>query len=295
MTIAASNGMKCGQLIEMGHVPFGTYPPTQFQAAVRAVGARLPRVWLGLRISGLLRHILKATTHGPIDVTVLGQRMRLRLLDNACERRLMVTPQFFDPEELDLLRGAMRRDFQFIDVGANVGTYTVFVGKLVGPGSRILAIEPQAQALERLRENLELNEVNAQIAPFAVGDAEGEVGFVVDSQNLGFTSINLQRRGRGERHIVRLPVRRLIDLVREAGFERIDAMKVDIEGAEDIALLPFFEEAPQALWPKLLIVENNRAEWRRDCVAYLEARGYRSRKVAGNVVLQRGEMLASVR
>jgi FkbM family methyltransferase len=287
--------MKCGQLIEMGHVPFGTYPPTQFQAAVRAVGARLPRVWLGLRISGLLRHLLKATTHGPIDVTVLGQRMRLRLLDNACERRLMVTPQFFDPEELELLRGAMRRDFQFIDVGANVGTYTVFVGKLVGPGSRILAIEPQAQALERLRENLELNEVNAQIAPFAVGDAEGEVDFVVDSQNLGFTSINLQRRGRGERHIVRLPVRRLIDLVREAGFERIDAMKVDIEGAEDIALLPFFEEAPQALWPKLLIVENNRAEWRRDCVAYLEAHGYRSHKVAGNVVLQHGETLASVR
>jgi FkbM family methyltransferase len=246
---------------------------------------------LGLRISGLLRHVLKATTHGPIDVTVLGQRMRLRLLDNACERRLMVTPQFFDPEELELLRGAMRPDFQFIDVGANVGTYTVFVGKQVGHGSRILAIEPQAEALERLRENLALNEVHAQIAPLAVGDAEGEVDFVVDSANLGFTSINLERRGRGERHIVRLPVRRLIDLVREAGFERIDAMKVDIEGAEDIALLPFFEEAPQALWPKLLIVENNRAEWRRDCVAYLEARGYQARKVSGNVVLQLGEPL----
>jgi FkbM family methyltransferase len=279
----------------MGHDPFGTYPPTQFQSAVRAVGARLPRVWLGLRISGLLRHVLKATTRGPIDVTVLGQRMRLRLLDNACERRLMVTPQFFDPEELKLLRGAMRPDFQFIDVGANVGTYTVFVGKLVGRGSRILAIEPQAEALERLRENLQLNEIDAHIAPFAVGEAEGEVDFVVDSANLGFTSINLQRRGRGERHIVRLPVRRLIDLVREARFERIDAMKVDIEGAEDIALLPFFDEAPQALWPKLLIVENNRAEWRRDCVAYLEARGYRAREVSGNVILQRGETLRGTR
>jgi len=273
----------------MGHVPFGTYPPTQFQAAVRAVGACLPRVWLGLRISGLLRHVLKATTRGPIDVMVLGQRMRLRLLDNACERRLMVTPQFFDPEELEILRGAMRPDFQFIDVGANVGTYAVFVGKLVGSGSRILAIEPQAEALERLVENLKLNDVHAHIAPFAVGDAEGEVEFVADSANLGFTSINLQRRGRGERRIVRLPVRRLIDLVREAGFERIDAMKVDIEGAEDIALLPFFEEAPQALWPKLLIVENNRAEWQRDCVAYLEARGYGARKVSGNVILQLSE------
>ena len=94
---------------------------------------------------------------------------------------------------------------------------------------------------------------------------------------------------------MRLPVRRLIDLVREAGFERIDAMKADIEGAEDVALLPFFEEAPQALWPRLLIVENNRAEWRRDCIAFLEARGYRSHKVAGNIVLQRGETLRRAR
>ena len=92
----------------------------------------------------------------------------------------MVTPQFFDPDELELLRGTMRPDFQFIDLGANVGTYTLFVGRLVGPGSRILAIEPQAEALERLHENLALNEVDAQIAPVAVGDAEGEVEFVVD-------------------------------------------------------------------------------------------------------------------
>ena len=40
-------------------------------------------------------------------------------------------------------------------------------------------------------------------------------------------------------------MRKLLGLVKEHGFERIDALKADIEGAEDLALLPFMEEAPR--------------------------------------------------
>lgn len=268
---------------------FGTYPPTTLQAVVRSIGQRLPSNWPGRRASGWLRYLLQATARRPIDVTVLGQRMRLRLrlTDNACERRLMVTPQFFDPKELENLRRVMRPDFQFVDVGANIGIYSVFVGTLAGPGARILAIEPQPQLVERLRENIALNGINVRIAPFAVADRDGEIEFAVDTNNFGFTSLNLslERKGRGERRIVRLPVRRLIDLVREAGFERIDALKADIEGAEDLALLPFMEEAPQSLWPKLIIIENNPDEWRRNCVSFLKERGYRQIAGRSNIVL----------
>jgi FkbM family methyltransferase len=271
--------------------PFGTYPPTALQAAVRNIGQRLPFNWPGRRASGWLRYLLQTTARRPIDVTVMGQRMRLRLRlkDNACERRLMVTPQFFDPKELENLRRVMRPDFQFVDVGANVGVYSVFVGTLAGPGARILAIEPQPQLVERLRENIALNGINVRIAPFAVADRDGEIEFAVDTNNFGFTSLNLslERKGRGERRIVRLPVRRLIDLVRDAGFERIDALKVDIEGAEDLALLPFMEEAPQSLWPKLIIIENNPDEWRRNCVTFLKERGYRQIAGRSNIVLCR--------
>ena len=270
--------------------PFGTYPPTLVQSAVRGIGERLPANWPGKRISGWLRHYLQVTARAPIDVTVLGQRMRLRLGDNACERRLMVTPHFFDPGELAILRGMMRPDFQFVDVGANVGVYSLFVGNLAGGDARILAIEPQQEMLDRLRENIALNGLNVQVAPVGVSDHDGVIEFAVDTNNFGYTSLNTDRKGRGARRIVRMPVRRLIDLVREAGFTRIDALKADIEGAEDLALLPFMEEAPPSLWPALFIIERNGGEWRRDCAAFLKQRGYRQVPMYGNLALRRADV-----
>lgn len=267
--------------------PFGTYPPTRLQDAVCDIGRRLPPNWFGRRFSGWLRHLLQSTARRPIDMTILGQRMRLHLGDNACERRLMVTPQFFDPEELQILRSQVRPGFQFIDLGANVGTYSIFVGTLAGPGARILAVEPQEALLMRLRENIALNGLDIQVAPFAVGDREGIIEFAVDLNNLGFTSLNTGRKGRGERRLIRLPMRKLLGVVREHGFERIDALKADIEGAEDRALLPFMEEAPRTLWPRLMILENSENEWQRDCVTFLRERGYvRVPTPGANVVLR---------
>ncbi len=267
--------------------PFGTFPPTRLQSAVRDIGQRLPKNRPGLRVSGLLRSLLRRTARRPIDVTVLGQRMRLHLGDNACERRLMVTPQFFDPVELEILRSVVRSNFHFIDLGANVGTYSMFVGMLAGPDARILAVEPQESILKRLRANVALNNLDIRVAPVAVGDREGTIEFAVDTSNLGFTSLNTQRKGRGERRMIKLPVRKLLGLVEEHGFKRIDALKADIEGAEDLAILPFMEEAPRSLWPRLVILESSPREWRRNCVTFLQELGYvRVPVPGGNVVLQ---------
>jgi FkbM family methyltransferase len=205
--------------------------------------------------------------------------------DNACERRLMVTPHFFDPNELMVLRQAMRPGFRFIDLGANVGAYTVFVGVTAGPGAKLLAIEPQRRLANRLRENLDLNGVEADVVMVGVSDHDGETEFTIDTNNLGFTSLKGDRGGRGKKHVSSFPVRRLSGLVADFGYDRIDALKADIEGAEDLALIPFIEDAPKPLWPRIIILEPNASEWRRDCVAFLKARGYEEVYRGGNVVL----------
>ena len=84
-------------------------------------------------------------------------------------------------------------------------------------------------------------------------------------------------------------MRPLLALVQEHGFERIDALKIDIEGAEDLALLPFFEQAARALWPRLVFIENNIGEWRRDCIGELVNLGYQRQFVSsGNEALVLG-------
>ena len=72
---------------------------------------------------------------------------------------------------------------------------------------------------------------------------------------------------------------RLMDLVAKYQLTKIDAIKIDVEGAEDRILFPFFASAPEVLWPRLLLVEDSAAQWRQDCRSMLLGKGYRQRRI----------------
>ena len=44
-------------------------------------------------------------------------------------------------------------------------------------------------------------------------------------------------------------------MLRDENYEKLDAIKLDIEGAEDLVLDAFFGAAPRALWPRLILME----------------------------------------
>jgi len=86
---------------------------------------------------------------------------------------------------------------------------------------------------------------------------------------------------------VEVAVRPLISMIEEARLERIDALKIDIEGYEDRALLPFFDQAPKGLWPRLLILERSEKDWASDLMGKLKDYGYRQAfSTKRNYVLQ---------
>ena len=87
----------------------------------------MPRTWVGRRVTSLIRSFLKRWSERPIDAVRLGSRMRLHPRGNASEKRLMTSPQFFDPAELGVLEFMLAPGFVFFDIGANVGAYTLFV------------------------------------------------------------------------------------------------------------------------------------------------------------------------
>ena len=82
--------------------------------------------------------------------------------------------------------------------------------------------------------------------------------------------------------------RRLVSVVTDAGLAGIDALKIDVEGAEDKVLVPFFRDAPTALWPGLIVIEDSSAEWSSDLFALLASKGYQvSSRSRQNVMLRR--------
>lgn len=267
--------------------PFGAFAPSWMQRAIMGAGAQLPRNYIGRRVSGWLRSLLQAISRNPVDIDVLGMKMRLVLHGNAGERRLAVTPQFFDSTELSVLASAVHDDFRFVDLGANVGVYSLFVATRAPGRCRVLAIEPHPAAIERLRENSALNGVEIEIQPFAVGDHEGTVVLSTGDMNFGTTTVHENYKGRGATQELEVPMRTLSTIVTQAGFDRIDALKADIEGLEDKALVPFFREAPEHLWPKLVIIEWNADRWDHDLGGELQSRGYRQIAKAKNMIMAR--------
>lgn len=255
--------------------PFGTYAPSGLVRWAIARTRTMTDNWAAWRMVFLLRRLAVSALKGdPVDVEALGARMRLYPYNNICEKKVLFTPQFFDPEELAILKERIGDGFTFVDVGANIGAYSLFVAALAGPRARILAVEPQPDVFDRLTYNIRLNPFGTvKAVDCAVADKPGELTLFLDPRNSGESSVKIV--GSSQAKTVRVPAKTLLDLVRDEGFARLDAVKLDVEGAEDIILEPFLEGAPPALLPSLLIVEDGTKQWQIDLPRLIERKGYR--------------------
>ncbi len=129
----------------------------------------------------------------------------------------------------------VRAGDRVLDVGANVGFYTVRLAKQVGPGGSVIAFEPVPDVFEILRyvkQALRLD--NVVLHPCAISDRDGEVEMTVPLERDGVANYYLSHLGKdanspGRR--IRAAVRTL-DSVRASGPGRIAFMKCDVEGAE---------------------------------------------------------------
>jgi FkbM family methyltransferase len=269
--------------------PFGTHAPSGFARWAIERTRALPNRWAARRMAHLLRRLAIQSLRGaPVDTEALGARMRLYPYNNICEKKVLFTPQFFDPEELGQLKSAIRDGFTFVDVGANVGAYSLFVAAQAGLGARILAVEPQPDVFDRLAYNIRQNPFGTiKAVACAVADKSGELTLFLDPRNKGESSVKIV--GSSQAPMIRVPAVTLLELLTSEGFTRLDALKLDVEGAEDLILDPFFRDAPASLHPALIIIEDGRERWQTDLGRLLAAQGYRlARRTRLNLIYERG-------
>jgi FkbM family methyltransferase len=255
--------------------PFGAYSPAGLVRWALERTRSLPDRWASRRLAFVLRRLAVRSLHGqPVDVETLGARMRLYPYNNVCEKRILFTPQFFDPRERAILEARITEGFTFVDIGANIGAYSLFVAARAGGSARILAIEPQPEIFDRLTYNISQNPFGTvKAVACAVADKAGELTLFLDPRNKGESSVKIV--GSSQAGSVKVPAVSLLDLLRAERFFNVDAIKLDVEGAEDLILDPFFRDAPPALHPSLIIVEDGGEQWQIDLPALLERHGYR--------------------
>ena len=256
--------------------PFGTYAPTPLlQRILRATGAT-SHTWAGKRRAIFLRAAaMKQLGSRPVDVEAMGARLRVRPQHNVCEKRILFTPHYFDEPERTFLTQRLKQGCTFVDIGANIGGYALHVAAALGAGARIIAVEPLDCLFERLVVNIKLNAfATIKALDCAIADKDGEVTLFVDDRNEGDSSIRLFNRGHaGDTRQV--PALTLMSLIARERVIHIDALKIDVEGAEDIILEPFFAQAPPSLHPRLLLIPDLTRVWPTDLIGLIEHHHYR--------------------
>jgi FkbM family methyltransferase len=119
-------------------------------------------------------------------------------------------------------------DDVFYDIGANIGIYSCLVGNRLTSGT-VVAFEPTPDPFDILQRNVERNGIDAQLFDVALTDTNGTTHMSVKGQ----TGHELAGPDEGS---IEVETRRADDLVSERGLPSPDVCKIDIEGAEYLAL-----------------------------------------------------------
>jgi FkbM family methyltransferase len=142
----------------------------------------------------------------------------------------------YEPQLREIIKVVVPGGGVAIDVGANIGWHTLLMARLAGHGGRVLAVEANPSVCERLRENLELNRfTNVLVVNCAAANEDGY---------LSFQGPDASEPSSGDGHVldsgaaspggstIRVPARKLDAMAADAGLERVDLIKIDVEGFE---------------------------------------------------------------
>jgi len=136
----------------------------------------------------------------------------------------------WEPDYLAAMLAALRSDDVLYDIGANVGLVALHAARIC----QTIAFEPDPAFLSRLQRNVQLNpELHVKVLPTAIGDAVGEAKLFTDGHGGNSPSLVHQRGERGE---AKVAVTTLDTLVEAGTLPEPTVVKLDIEGAEILAL-----------------------------------------------------------
>ena len=166
---------------------------------------------------------------GPYVANCSGIRMEIDLNEHRAHRYFLRGK--VEPRIQDVLLPLLTPGMTFFDVGSHWGYYALLAAKAVGREGRSVAFEPEPGNLAFIRRNLSLNPgLNVIVEPLAVSDTEGEAVFRPSEKTDQGSIMEGSWVSAGAPFAVQTVS--LDHYLDDRGVDRVDVMKMDIEGAE---------------------------------------------------------------
>jgi FkbM family methyltransferase len=168
-----------------------------------------------------------APSNGERTISLFGQKMRLDISEHI-QRNIYLG--VFERMETGLVSAWLKPGMVFVDVGANVGYYSLLAASLVGAQGRVVAVEPSPYAYQRLKQTITSGNLpNIAAVQLALGSANTTLDLPMPSEtgwihSPSFFSDDVAK--------VNVKVRKLDDCMDEWGISVVDLIKIDVEGFE---------------------------------------------------------------
>lgn len=204
--------------------------------------------------------------------------------------RMLVCPEVrsiseeYEPNVWRVLMNEIRKDDTFVDVGAFIGLYSIAVGSRLGSSGRVIAFEPDEDNFSLLVKNIRLNGLEGivEVRQAAVSEADGQFWFLKNHSAVGCLCPPGHENG------TRVDV---VTLDRVFSGERIDVLKVDVEGYEEKVLQGAHDLlCSSARRPRAIFIEVHPYAWTplgttsESLIATLSENGYRVETVEGTPI-----------
>lgn len=233
------------------------------------------------KITGLVNRIFKTIYFRIKDrktekyiVDVYSLKMELEPFE-CVDGGLFFYPQLYDNEEFNFLREMLAPNDTFLDIGANIGIYTLLASSLLSEKGKVISIEADPYNYQKLLNNIKLNSFTNTI-PLNIGVSDKS-----ETLHLGINESG--NRGGNSFHFVseksvKVACQSLLNILTDLKINSIKMMKIDIEGFEYKVLHHFLYHAGIEVYPEYILIEHLHMNRHENVINLLIENGYTALK-----------------
>ena len=224
---------------------FGSFKPNLYQRILIFIANKtfFKRGFFRIKFTQLIMSLTK----GPLDIHFRNCAFRIYGENNLIEYGILLNPKY-NQTDIDFLLEDSKSNSNFVDLGCNIGLYSLPLASSA-PNGTVISIDANPLMQSRLSFNANSSGIkNIQIICSAVSDKTGEGSLLIRKNDTAIVSVNEDIKGS-------IKIDKLENIIREQGLKSIYGLKIDIEGHEDKALVPFLLNVDEDLLPKRIVIE----------------------------------------